>query len=205
MTKNCIGCHLDLPLESFHVSKPNLYGRASRCKDCYNLYKREYAKKHYRDEFIITPDVVKRFWSLVNKCGPANPSLGECWVWIGSSHGDGYGHFRVGHKVLKAHRFSYEISVIKPGDEQIIRHKCDNPPCVRPDHLEIGLPIDNVSDMVLRKRRADFSGQNNGMSKLSNLQREQIRDLYKSGVGPKAIAKQFGLGRTTVYRVINQT
>jgi hypothetical protein len=36
----------------------------------------------------------------------------------------------------------------------VIRHKCDNPVCVRPSHLEIGTDADNNRDMAVRKRGA---------------------------------------------------
>lgn len=34
----------------------------------------------------------------------------------------------------------------------VIRHKCDNPICVNPDHLLIGTHADNIADRIKRKR-----------------------------------------------------
>lgn len=98
---------------------------------------------------VITPEVIARFWSKVDKSG-------ECWVWLGGKNRNGYGVFRYGGKadgrMVDAHRFSYEITygVIPAG--AFICHHCDNPPCARPDHLFKGSLSDNVLDSARKGR-----------------------------------------------------
>lgn len=91
-------------------------------------------------------EIQRRFWSLVRISD-------GCWEWTGALDKDGYGrHFhRTG--AFKSHRYSYEISVGPIPDELHVCHHCDNPACVRPDHLFLGTRSDNMRD-CMRKGRA---------------------------------------------------
>ena len=67
---------------------------------------------------------------------------------------NGYGQaydIRVARQVL-AHRLSYELFIGPIPEGQEVMHSCDNRPCVRPDHLEIGSHKKNMEDAVARKR-----------------------------------------------------
>ncbi len=77
-----------------------------------------------------------------------------CWEWTAFRLPSGHGQFaRIdGVKVELAHRASYAMFVGPIPDGAVVRHKCDNPPCVNPAHLEIGTQADNVADMVNRWR-----------------------------------------------------
>lgn len=94
----------------------------------------------------------RRFWAKVDKRGP-----NECWPWTGNrkaaSVGDGYGRFWIGQQRVYAHRMSFALTQGEmPTSDVVIRHTCDNPPCVNPRHLLAGTPRDNVRDMVERGR-----------------------------------------------------
>lgn len=92
------------------------------------------------------------FWSRVKVEGPM-----DCWEWQSYRNEHGYGSFapngRGSPKVL-THRWSYAtahgLDVLKM--DGIVRHTCDNPPCVNPAHLLIGTQADNMQDMRLRGR-----------------------------------------------------
>lgn len=78
--------------------------------------------------------LVDRFWGYVSRGA-------GCWEWSGARMSANYGVLRQpksdGGKLLYAHRISYAIYHDVPYDESDhIHHKCHNPPCVNPDHLE---------------------------------------------------------------------
>lgn len=77
-----------------------------------------------------------------------------CWVWTGGKSRGGYGVFNLGARGRKtlAHRWAYEryVGPIPPG--QLVRHHCDNPPCVNPAHLTTGTHKDNADDRTERLR-----------------------------------------------------
>lgn len=92
-----------------------------------------------------------RFWPKVDK-SPGHGPQGECWVWTASTNPDGYGNLNHG-KENRAHRVSWKIhNGPIPPDLQVL-HRCDNPPCVRPDHLWLGTHADNMRDMGIKGRR----------------------------------------------------
>ena len=75
-----------------------------------------------------------------------------CWVFIGSVDSAGYGLVRIKRRLKKAHRYSWEISFGKIPEGRLVLHRCDNPPCVRPDHLWLGSHADNSRDRDAKKR-----------------------------------------------------
>jgi len=79
-----------------------------------------------------------RFWIRVNKAD-------ACWEWQGPLK-RGYGSFYYDHHQGTAHRFSWELHRGQiPAGLQVC-HTCDNPKCVRPDHLFLGTCKDNIQD-----------------------------------------------------------
>jgi len=76
-----------------------------------------------------------------------------CWIYTGYKNECGYGRFRVAGKKTLAHRFSYEMRVGNIPDGMLVLHTCDNPACIKPEHLYLGKDKDNAGDMVDRKRQ----------------------------------------------------
>jgi len=103
-------------------------------------------------------DVI-RFWSKVEHL-----SVDVCWLWIGGvSWGKSeevryqYGRFWANGKYHKAHRVSYLINNGKIPENHVVRHKCDNPKCVNPFHLETGTQYENDMDRTKRGRSRNGS------------------------------------------------
>lgn len=154
----------------------------------------------------------QRFWNKVNKTD-------GCWLWTGSTGRRGYGAFRTpAHKYnQQTHRISYEIHYGPIPDGLWVLHRCDVPGCVRPDHLFLGTPADNMADMV-QKGRA-YSGDNHWMRrfpervprgprlstrKLTLDQEEEIRTRYNAGgISIQKLADEYGVSFGSAYYAIH--
>lgn len=94
--------------------------------------------------------LVAKFWGLVEKTD-------GCWLWRGPlfdrrKYGS-YGAFRLDGET-RAHRVAWILAnatVIPKG--MIVMHTCDEPQCVRPDHLVLGTLKDNTQDSIAKGRR----------------------------------------------------
>lgn len=102
----------------------------------------------------------ERFWAKVNKDGRVvRPELGPCWEWIAALRPDGYGVIGLGGRgdgIGRAHVLSWEWANGREVPQGLfVLHACDNPPCVRPDHLSVGTPKANHDDMVSKRRHVN--------------------------------------------------
>lgn len=87
--------------------------------------------------------LTERFWEKVDKSG-------ECWVWTGARDDvNGYGMFRLDGRTRRAHRLAWEDQHGAIPAGSLLCHHCDNPPCLRSEHLYIGTQKDNMRDLVL--------------------------------------------------------
>lgn len=89
---------------------------------------------------------VERFMAKVMP----EPNSG-CWLWDGAVDSKGYGAFRVGKRVIQAHRVAMRLAGLELGDLHAL-HRCDVRTCVNPDHLFAGTNQDNVDDKMAKGR-----------------------------------------------------
>lgn len=152
----------------------------------------------YSGREISIVDLKERFWSKVYK-------EGKCRVWVCATHGGGYGAFGIGEKQLTATHVAWFLHYGK-WPTKFLLHTCDNPPCVRWDHLFEGTNKDNMADMVAKGRSC--RGERHGGCKLTDLQVRCIRYLYKSVDSTRGaqayIAKQFGVSPSLVFQIVHK-
>ena len=137
---------------------------------------------------------IARFFSKVT----VQNSRTDCWLWKGemSISEMGYGLFSRGGVRTGAHRISYELFHGPIPDGLVVRHRCDNPLCVNPWHLETGTRQDNIRDMVIRNRTCP--GERNGMAKLTA---EDALAIARDPRSNAAIGRSYGVDRTTVRNI----
>jgi hypothetical protein len=77
-----------------------------------------------------------------------------CWGWTGKTDGFGYGVVQLGRGEPRsgAHRVSWRLHCGPIPDGLHVLHRCDNPPCTRPDHLFLGTALDNQRDASAKGR-----------------------------------------------------
>lgn len=150
--------------------------------------------------------VAERFWEKVNKDGPTpphKPELGPCWIWTAgiNEHRNGYGMFALRKGVIRrAHRIAWDLTYGPIPGRLWVLHHCDNPPCVRPDHLFLGTPKQNTADMAA-KGRDGFPGPGSAhyTAKLTEADVLTIREARRQGVTGAELGRRYGVHRSTIY------
>lgn len=176
----------------------------------------------------------ERFWSRVDKHGPVpehKPEIGPCWIWTGGMATGGYGSATFRSRSTRAHRLAYQFATGTDPGNKCVCHSCDNPLCVRPDHLWLGTHTDNHRDMETKRRnkhgdqhwtrtnpekvqRGDRSyqrrrpdwlarGERHGNARLTE---EIVRVMryarVREGLSYDAIAIRFGFSKAAVYQAV---
>lgn len=116
----------------------------------------------------------------------------DCWEWTGPMSGVGYGRVRVGRGWQLAHRASYELEHGEIPAGLWVLHRCDNPKCVRPDHLFLGTAADNTADMLVKKR---------DRGPLPRLSEDAVRMIRASSAMGVALAMQYGVTPGTISNI----
>ena len=167
---------------------------------------------------------MKRFWDKVDKF--THPT--GCWVWTGARFA-GYGRIKINGRSIRAHRFAWSLANGSIPKGLCVLHKCDNPPCVRIDHLFLGTVAENNTDMHIKGRaakglthgfnthpeawvRGDMHparlnpqcvprGEKNGQAKLNNLQIKEIHLLRSKGVKYKELGDKNAVSQATISNI----
>ena len=146
--------------------------------------------------------LVDCFWDFVEP-------EGECLVWTRGCTGDGYGKVTTNKRgepraVEHTHRWVYKQLVGPIPDGMHVLHHCDNPPCVRLDHLFLGTNLDNVLDRVAKGRSNRTSttfGEDHPNAKVAVEDVKEIRRRAAAGESYWAIAKDYPITVGPVQRI----
>lgn len=147
---------------------------------------------------LRTVPLEKRFWIQTNK----NVHGDGCWEWLGAISGNGYAVIRANGRNQRASRAAWFLKTGEwPKTGMFVCHTCDNPKCVRFNHLFLGTPKDNMVDKARKGRSA--SKERNSQSKLTMQQAREIRALYQaSNLSQRYLASAFNVSKRCIWAVL---
>ena len=137
----------------------------------------------------------------------ASLSKDSCREWQGHKRADGYGLVwvakvgrRYAHRVAYCKAHGLKLEEIKG---LVVRHRCDNPSCVNPEHLEIGAQADNIADAVSRGRNAKRVVH--GRAKLTESEISAIREEYTGFKGQQVmLAAKYNVSQPMISYIVNR-
>jgi hypothetical protein len=108
----------------------------------------------------------------------------------------GYSQMKIDGKMASCHRVSYGEFIGPIPDGLCILHKCDNPACINPEHLFAGTQLENIKDMV--EKRRSMHGIKNVMSKLTP---DIVAEIRKRKRHYRSWALELGMNAEYIARV----
>lgn len=177
------------------------------------------------NKVTLSESDINRYWKYVKRSGED-----DCWLWTGARWGnpnltnDLYGRLGVmvgkeGNRKqigVRAHRIAFLLAHGR-WPNGVVRHICDNPLCVNPQHLAEGSLKNNTRDMMERGRGGgQFKSGHKGIKGNVKINREiadKIRSEYvnhgvRTGGGTlrenslAGLAKKYGVSKHTVLQVV---
>lgn len=140
---------------------------------------------------------IEKFYSYFDRLN------GKCWNWKGALCGGKYGAFYDGSKLIRAHRFSYELHKGIIPKNLVVMHACDNMKCVNPSHLSVGTMKDNIQDALKKGRmkvgEAFWCAKTN--EETVNKIRAEFRKPFTFSEECKRLGEKYKVGWRTVYHI----
>lgn len=127
----------------------------------------------------------------------------DCWLWRGSCDKNGYGLLRIAGVTTRVNRLAWKDYFGEIPEGKHVLHTCDQPSCVRKEHLFLGSHQDNMTDMVNKGRSYRPAGALNPKAKLTQAKADEMRALFAAGtLGKGQLQVRYGVSRITVERVL---
>ena len=148
---------------------------------------------------IVKTDVAIRLWKKVELI-----PFHECWEWVGSLQGSGYGQIWREDRLVSVHRVSWELHFGSVPNGLLVLHKCDNRSCVRPDHLFLGTNLDNQQDCKAKDRLGNRGRlPKERETHLDKATKLRIKEIYAQDLlTQEEIAKAFGITQPMVSYIV---
>ena len=123
-----------------------------------------------------------------------------CLEWTGSKDKNGYGRMRINDKPILVHRIAWEIHNGPIPEGRHILHYCDNPNCIRIDHLFLGDQNANNQDCIQkgRDKKRGLRGEDHNLAKFTE---DQVMEIRASDERGKDLAKRYGVAQTTIFDI----
>lgn len=148
----------------------------------------------------------ERFFGKTKISEEVRPGMDTpCLEWTGRRNNE-YGRTMIGVSQVYAHRVAWELENGEIPTGMCVLHRCDNPPCVRPDHLFLGTRVDNNWDMYTKGRQSmppHPRGSSHPRAKLTNDGVRMVFGLRKSGFSLNKIAIEVGVSKRQVGRILS--
>lgn len=194
------------------------------CEHCQKVYQRANGDQG-RGRFcsIRCARAAQPMPSLTERFLARMPSGEGCWEWPGARNGDGYGTLRSGPRGAvrqhMAHRVSWEVHFGPIPDGMLVCHHCDNPPCIRPDHLFLGTEAMNNRDRDRKGRhrvlvgdehpqRQDpslvFRGERHWKARLTEDDVRAIRARRAAGETLGSLSQAFGVNEAQISAICHR-
>lgn len=143
-------------------------------------------------------DLSHPFWSKVDIKDRAN-----CWQWLASIRGDGYGQYHFDERNQGAHRVAFQLAIGEIPNGLHVCHHCDNKECVNPDHLYLATNRQNLIDAG--RRGLLKQGESHPLHKLTVEDVKEIRLKYIPWViTMQMLADEYGVAINTIQQVVKR-
>lgn len=203
--KRCSKCRQYKPLTEYYKSVRASRGVMSACKECERKTDRKYKSRN------------DRFWKQFHA---KTKRVGNCLEWTGFYANKTPACAWDGKKNASIRRVVYRLAVGELPDDEFVTMTCKNPRCVRQSHMKriteterrinlanshyVGRGSHPGGPAIPRRATSNFPcGILHPMAKLTSADVLRIRELDRSGISQRAIARQYRVSHPTIHAILH--